>query len=86
MTPAAPIAVRNPRDEAFTALLASYQLVDPILKADTDAVAGKDVYDDEYYEKFFARVQPTLEKRLADSIAATAGPSSARGKRREDRR
>lgn len=73
VTPAAPVAVGNPRDQAFTVLLASYQLVDPILKADTDAVAGKDVYDDEYYEKFFVRVQPTLEKRLADSIAATAG-------------
>lgn len=73
VTPAAPIAARNPRDEAFTVLLASYQLVEPLLKADSDAVAGKDVYDDEYYEKFFAHVQPTLEKRLADSIAATAG-------------
>jgi len=73
VTPAAPVAVANPRDQAFTVLLASYQLVDPILKADADAVAGKDVYDDEYYEKFFASVQPTLEKQLADSIAATAG-------------
>jgi hypothetical protein len=65
--------VTNARDAAFDALLASYQLVDPILAADRDAIAGKDTYDDEYFERFFARVRPILETRLGDSIAATAG-------------
>ena len=54
-------------------LLASYQLVDPILKADSDAIAGKDTYDDAYFEAFFAKVRPVLERRLAESITATAG-------------
>jgi hypothetical protein len=73
ITPAAPKPILNARDAAFDALLAGYKLVDPILKADDEAVAGKDVYDDDYFEKFFARVKPILERRLAESITATAG-------------
>jgi Zinc dependent phospholipase C len=72
VTPAAPKAIVSARDAAFDALLSGYQLVDPILKADTDAVAGKDTYDDDYYEKFFSKVKPILEQRLAESITATA--------------
>lgn len=68
--PLAPI--RNPRDVAFDTLLASHQLVDPLLKADKEAIAGKDTYDDEYFEKFFAKVRSILEKRLTDSMTATA--------------
>jgi len=71
--PATPKAIANARDAAFDALLASYKLVDPILKADTEAIGGKDSYDDEYFEKFFTKVKPILEQRLADSITATAG-------------
>jgi hypothetical protein len=71
--PAAPTPIASPRDAAFGALLASYQLVDPVLAADREAIAGKDAYDDEYFERFFARVRPILERRLGDSITATAG-------------
>ena len=63
-----PAPIRNVRDAAFDVLLASYQLVDPILKADSEAIAGKDVYDDEYFEKFFLKVRPILEQRIAESI------------------
>ena len=70
---APPVPITNPRDAAFDALLASYQLVDAVLKADTEAIAGKDTYDDDYFEKFFTRVRPILEKRLGDAISATAG-------------
>ena len=73
IVPAAPTAVKNPRDFAFDTLLASYQLVDEILKADTAAVAGKEVYDDDYFEKLFMGVRPILEKRLSESITASAG-------------
>jgi hypothetical protein len=71
--PAASAPVTSPRDAAFDALLVSYQLVDPILAADREAIAGKDTYDDEYFERFFASVRPILERRLGDSITATAG-------------
>jgi hypothetical protein len=73
LNPAAPTPITNPRDFAFDVLLASYKAVDPILKADTEAVAGKDTYDDDYYEKFFAKARPILEQRLSDAITATAG-------------
>ena len=73
IAPAPPSAIRNPRDTMFDVLLASHQLVDPILKADTEAVAGKDTYDDDYFEKLFATVRPILEQRLAESITASAG-------------
>jgi hypothetical protein len=73
VNPAPASGIRNARDAAFDALISSYQLVDSILKADTEAVAGKDVYDDDYFERFFTKVRPILEKRLAESITATAG-------------
>jgi hypothetical protein len=72
VNPARPTAILAVRDAAFDVLLASYQLVDPILKADSDAIAGKDAYDDAYFEAFFGKVRPVLERRLADSITATA--------------
>jgi hypothetical protein len=71
--PATPTGITNARDFAFDTLLASYQLVDSIMKADSDAVRGKDEYDADYFQKFKAGAQPVLEKRLADAITATAG-------------
>jgi len=73
VTPAAPSPMLAPRDALFDAMLAGYQLVDPILKADAAAVAGKDVYDPDYFEKLLARTQPILERRLAEATTATAG-------------
>ena len=71
--PVVAASIGNARDAAFDALLASYKLVDPLLAADGTAVAGKDVYDDDYFEKFFAGARAILEQRLDDSITATAG-------------
>jgi len=71
--PAAPKAILNARDASFDVLLASYKLVDAIMKADSEAIGTKDVYDDEYYERFFLKVKPILEQRLSESITATAG-------------
>jgi hypothetical protein len=73
LSPAAPVAMTKPRDLAFDTLLASHQLVAAILKADTDAAAGKQVYDDAYFEAFFVKVQPILERRLSAAISSTAG-------------
>ena len=73
LTPAAPRGVMNPRDAAFDVLLSSYKLIDPILKADTESAAGKDTYDDDYYERLFTKVRPILEQRLSEAITATAG-------------
>jgi hypothetical protein len=73
LTPAPPRAIANSRDAAFDALLSSYQLVAPILAADKAAIAGKDTYDDDYFQKFFTAVKPILERRLSEAITATAG-------------
>ena len=72
LTPAAPQAITTPRDESFRVLLDSYQLVDTVLQADKQAVAGKDTYDDDYYEKFFAAVKPVLDRRISEAISTTA--------------
>jgi hypothetical protein len=72
LKPVAPKAITNSRDAAFDILLASHQLVAPILKADTEAAAGKDTYDDDYYEKFFTKVRPVIERRLSEAVTATA--------------
>jgi hypothetical protein len=72
LTPAPPHAFASPRDYAFDALLASYQKMDALLKADTEALGSKDTYDDGYFEAFFTNVKPMLEERLSSAITATA--------------
>jgi hypothetical protein len=72
LQPPPPTAIANPRDVAFDALIDSHRLVGGILEADDAAKNGKDAYDDDYFEKLFVRVQPTLERQLSRSISATA--------------
>ena len=70
--PAPPAPILNSRDAAFDALLASHQLVDPLLRADKEAIGNRDAYDDVYFEAFFMKAKPVLEERLASAITATA--------------
>jgi hypothetical protein len=72
LAPKAPFAVANSRDFIFATLIASFPLVQPILDADRAAAAGREFYDDAYFDRFFAKVKPILEKRLADSIGGAA--------------
>jgi hypothetical protein len=65
-------SIGNPREFAFSALTASFALVQPILDADKAAVGTRDFYDDEYFDRFFAGVKPILERRLSDSIGAVS--------------
>jgi hypothetical protein len=70
-----PVPIRitkAPREFVFDTLVVSASLVDPILAADRDAIGSRDVYDRAYYDAFFARTRPTLERRLSEAIAATA--------------
>jgi hypothetical protein len=73
VSPAPPAAITNARDAAFDALLSGYQLVDAVLKADKEASAGRESYDDPYFEAFFAKVKPLLERRLSEAVNATVG-------------
>jgi hypothetical protein len=72
LAPVLPGAVDNPREFMFDTLTASFPLVQPVLDADKAAVAGREFYDDVYFDQFFAKVKPILEKRLSDSIADVA--------------
>jgi hypothetical protein len=69
--------VRNPRDLIFDALISGFPLTRPILAADEDAVKGREFYDDEYFRRFFGRVRPILERRLGESITASASMIAA---------
>jgi hypothetical protein len=64
--------IPNVRDFIFDTLLESYTFVDAILAADKKAIGDRTVYDDRYYDAFFAEVKPILEKRLSDAITAVA--------------
>jgi hypothetical protein len=80
-----PIApIREARDAIFDALLSGFPLVEPILAVDRKAVAGREEYDDQYFDQFFSGTQMILQRRLgeaASAIAATiAGAWEAAGR------
>ena len=77
LSPKLPASVGNPREFIFDTLTASFPLVQPVLDADKAAVAGREVYDDAYFDQFFSTVKPILEKRLSDSIADVAAMIAA---------
>lgn len=72
ISPARPTPMTSPRDKVFGVLLESYQLVQPLLDADTEATAGRDQYDEVYFDAFFAKTKPLLERRIGEAITATA--------------
>ena len=72
IAPKAIAPVRDPREFLFSALLEDSTLVAALLKSDLDAIGSRDVYDDAYYAAFFASNKAVMEKRLNDSIAASA--------------
>ena len=73
--PVVPIA--SARAFIFDTLLASFPHVQTALDADKAAVAGKDVYDDEYFTLFFSRTKPILEQRLSGAITGVASMITA---------
>jgi hypothetical protein len=60
------------RDFIFDVALSAHQQVAKILDADQEAVAGRDTYDDAYFEAFFLKIKPVLEQQLSAAITATA--------------
>ena len=77
LTPKVPAKVANVRELIFDSLVVSFSHVQAVLDADKAAVAGKDVYDDGYYDAFFAKMKPIVEQRLADSIGDVVGVITA---------
>ena len=72
LNPGPPRAPASIRDFAFDTLIDSYGKVESILRADKEAIAGKDAYDAAYFESFFGKMQPLLEQQLSAAISATA--------------
>ena len=72
LSPRPPAAIGNPRDFIFDTLVVSFSLVQPILDADKSAVEGRQLYDDEYFTRFFGKVKPILERRVSDAITGVA--------------
>lgn len=72
LPPPALVKVGPSRDYLFDTLIESFPFVQPILDADKAAVSGRELYDDEYFDRFFEKVKPILEKRLSDAIGGVA--------------
>ena len=68
--PLAPIA--SAREFMFTTLTDSFTHVDAILAADRDAIQGRTLYDDGYFEKMFEKTGPIMEKRMSASMTGVA--------------
>jgi hypothetical protein len=65
--------IANPREFIFEVIVEGTQLVPPILASDLKAIGSRDVYDDAYYDAFFAANRAVMERRLNESISAVAG-------------
>jgi hypothetical protein len=72
ITPAAARPVKDAREFMFSVLLASNKLADGVLAADKKAVAGREFYDDAYFDAFAKEQLPVVQQRLNDSITAVA--------------
>jgi hypothetical protein len=72
ITPAPAASVAGVRDFAFDAALDAYQLVPRILDADKEAVGSTRQYDDRYFEAFFTKVKPVVDRQLSRSATAVA--------------
>jgi hypothetical protein len=73
--PVAPIA--SARDFMFTTLSDSFQLVEPILAADREAVKDRTTYDDGYFNQMFEKTGPIMEKRISGAITGVASMITA---------
>lgn len=72
VVPGPVVPVENPREFVFASLTAGFPYVQQVLDADKAATVGREVYDDGYFAMMFGKLQPVLEKRLAESITDAA--------------
>lgn len=72
LAPPAMVPMKTPADQVWDVLLTSHKLVDTVLAADAAAAEGRELYDTEYYDRFFDKARPVLEQRLSEAITATA--------------
>jgi hypothetical protein len=72
ITPDPIVQIPNAREFVFTALTDSFTFVEPILAADREAIKGREVYDDAYFEELWKRTGAIMEKRLAGAASGVA--------------
>lgn len=72
LAPARIVPVASAREFIFQALVESESLVDAVLAADRRASAGRDGFDDAYYDAFWEAAGPIAARRLADSASGVA--------------
>lgn len=72
LTPIVPPPVTAPRDFIFEKLTEGTRLVPAILAADKAATEGREFYDDGYYEAFFTRAKPIVERRISEAAGGVA--------------
>ncbi len=72
VVPAPVTTIANPQEFVFATLADSFQLTEPILAADREAVKGRTDYDDKYFAQLYEKTGPIMEKRLAGAATAIA--------------
>lgn len=66
------VPMTTPADHIWDVLLKSHTLVDAVLAADKAAAEGRELYDAVYYDRFFEKARPVLERQLSEAVTATA--------------
>ena len=72
LKPIVPPPVMQPRDFIFEKLIEGTRLVPDVLAADKAATEGREFYDDAYFEAFFAKAKPIVERRISEAIGGVA--------------
>ena len=66
------VPVTDARTYLFDVLQASFPYAEPILQADKAAAAGRDEYDDPYFDLLYRDTRQILEQRLSAAISGVA--------------
>ena len=72
LAPPPVVPVTDMRTFVFDVLQASFPHAETILQADKAAVAGRDEYDDAYFDLLYRDTRPILEQRMSAAISAVA--------------
>jgi len=67
----APVTIREPRRFVFGEIIASYDLVDDVLKADRDAVTAVKALRHDYYKEMEQRVGALARQQMSHATATT---------------
>ena len=72
LAPVVPPPVTAPKDYMFGKLIEGTRLVPAVLAADKAAIEGREFYDDAYFEAFFGKAKPVVERRISEAIGSVA--------------